>query len=89
MSNNEIEIKFTYEGEESSFKCKKNERLREIFQRIANVKQIDINSVYFLFKGNAAQQTDYDKQLDEFLPSLKENFLNIIVVKKNIIILCL
>ena len=46
-----INVVFTYNGQENIIICKKSDEMREIFEKISNEINEDLKNVYFLFNG--------------------------------------
>ena len=47
-----IEIEFSYNGENAIIQCNTQDNLNNIFQSFINKANIDINSLYFSYSGD-------------------------------------
>ena len=70
-----IEIKFSYEGKSIPIQCNKNEKMKDIFNKIEIKLKIENNSVYYLYKGNKINK---ELKLEEIIK--EDNINNIIIL---------
>ena len=47
-----IEIEFNYQGQITNIQCNTQDNVNNIFQKLINKLNIDINLIYFLYSGN-------------------------------------
>ena len=47
-----VEIEFIHDNITNTIKCRDNDRLKDVFKRIPNKSNININSVYFLYNND-------------------------------------
>ena len=45
------QVEFNYKGMVTVIQCKENEKMNEIFNRLSSKIKVDINSLFFLYKG--------------------------------------
>ena len=84
MNGDEITINYDYESRlKGSIKCKRNEKLKEVFKKIANELNVKITNIYFLLAGNNFEQSDYEKEIGEFCPPVNDGILGILVKEKS------
>ena len=69
------EIIFYYEGSQTKIKCYKNKKMKDICIEFSNQKNVDINSLVFLYGLN---ELNLNKTYNELI---EENKLNIFVYK--------
>ena len=75
--NEEITLKFSYNGNENSFKCHKKEKIKNIFILYCQIKQIEIDSVYFLYGGDKIN--DFEQTFEQLGNNKKDNYFSFIV----------
>ena len=44
-------VSFIYEGVETTYNCKSNEKIKDIFQIYASRENLDVNKLIFLYNG--------------------------------------
>ena len=69
-----LEIKFNYNGKIIPIQCNKNEKMKDIFDKIE--KEIKNNSVYYLYQGN---KINGELKLEEIINEDDINNINIII----------
>ena len=75
-----IIIYYTYESEpEKSFKCKSNEKTKNVCHAIASKVKKNIKSISFLFNGTIITKSDYDQPINKFENSSNKGELHILV----------
>ena len=74
------EIIFLYEGQNIIIQCKKNEKMKDIFNKFLIKTQINSNSVYFLYKGNIINK---ELEVEKISKGEDINKMQIIVNKIN------
>ena len=80
MGNTNIKVNFIYGSHpDMTFKCKSNQKLKDICEEFLNQNGIDFNSVYFMINGKRLKKTDFYKTINLFTTNKSKNFLNIIV----------
>ena len=76
MAEEEITLNFSYNQEKESIHCHKKDKIKNMFEVFCKIKQIDLNSVYFLCGGD---QIKNQEQTFEQLGK-KTNVFSFIVV---------
>ena len=78
-----LKIIFTFESEKIKIECDSEKKIKEIFQRFALEKRIDLNSLYFIY--NAILITEQEKKLSEIINNQdrERNEMNILVYPAN------
>ena len=75
-----IIIYYTYESEpEKSFKCKSNEKTKNVCHAIASKVKKNIKSISFLLNGTMITKSDYDQPINKFESSSNKGELHILV----------
>ena len=82
MNPNEVELKIQYESQpEETFKCKKNEKFKEICNKVANKFNIEVDLLYFITKGKTFGKNYHDKELNELFSENDLNDLHMLAFK--------
>ena len=63
MNDNEIEIKFIYNGEEMIIKSKSNEKIKQVLIAICSKIGKDLNKLIFLVNGDIISESIYEEQI--------------------------
>ena len=74
-----IEIKFSYEGRIIPIQCNKNEKMKDIFNKVEVKLKLENNSVFYLYNG---KQINKELKLDEIIK--KEDINNITILINSI-----
>ena len=76
------EIIFLYQSTESIIQCKKDDLMRDIFQKFEKSKNININDIYFIYNG---QKVNYNNTFVQQANNedIIRNKMNILVYKNN------
>ena len=73
---------FNYEGVDTIVLCEENEKMKEIFKRYGNKRELDINNLYFLYNGN---KINIELKLNEIINNYdkERKEVSILVINKN------
>ena len=63
MADNDILIIFIYIGEEYSFTCQKNDKLKNVCQLFATKKNLSLKKFYFLYSASVMRNKDFNKKI--------------------------
>ena len=63
MNDNEIEIKFIYNGVETIIKCKSNEKIKQVLIAICSKIGKDLNKLLFLVNGDIINESIYEEPI--------------------------
>ena len=84
---------FNYKGVEKEIQCNINEKIKDILKRYANIVEVDISKVYFIYNGNIIDDNNFiiNEIINE--EDKRRNIMNILVyenikttiIKENII----
>ena len=48
------EVEFNYKGNKNIIQCRKDEKMKDIFNKfLYKIQNLDINKIFFLYSGNA------------------------------------
>ena len=61
-----LNVVYTYDGQENIIICKKNDEMKEIFKKISNEINKDLNNIYFLFNGICYEGRNNEKYTQIF-----------------------
>ena len=80
MSSHEITVYYDYESQKQiPFKCKSNEKIKDVCKFIASKIKKDIDSLNFLLNGDIVSENNFDKTVGEFVSPLNKGILSICV----------
>ena len=70
---------FNYQGVETEIQCNINEKIKDILKRYANIVEVDISKVYFIYNGNVIDDNNFivNEIINE--EDKRRNILNILV----------
>ena len=79
MDKNDIKVIFTYETTiTSTFICKPNTILKEIFIQFCAENGINLETSFFILSGSRLCKSDFKKKIGDFNKSINGGILNII-----------
>jgi len=81
MDIKEIAIQFNYDGEDMTFNCKPDEKIKNICKKISEHFDIDFGKLGFLLNGILLKKEDFDKPIKSFVSSFNPLSLGMLVVK--------
>ena len=74
------EVEFIYKGEITIIQCRKDEKMKDIFNKfLSKIQKLDINSIYFVYSGNTNINGDLSFEEVANENDIKRNKMNIIV----------
>jgi len=70
---------FNYKGVEKEIQCKINQKIKDILKKYANIVEVDISKVNFIYNGNIIDDNDFfiNEIINE--EDKRRNIMNILV----------
>ena len=84
MSFNSIKVNFYNEEQnKGTISFQSNQTLKEACQKFSSINGINFNSVFFMLNRKKIKPNDYNKNLNQLVPNVKEGNLDIYVYDKD------